>query len=127
VSGSVVSSIASRARGTRRRRLKDEDLVIKAFDRLEASLLARLPLEQRLAGLTPEQRLAGLAPEQRLAGLTEAQAVLALPDAVLRGLSNEYLATFPRATRAAIQNRIGGTAASPPQPAPRRKPRGRSE
>ena len=33
MSGSVVSSSDSRSRGTRRRRLKDEDLVIKAFER----------------------------------------------------------------------------------------------
>jgi hypothetical protein len=88
--------------------------------------------EQRLAGLTPEQvlrayapeqRLAGLTPEQRLAGLTEAQAALALPDAMLRGLSSEYLATLPPATRAAIQKRLRGAAASPGQPArPRKAP-----
>ena len=42
----------------------------------------------------------------------EALAVLALPDAVLRGLSNEYLATLPRETRAAIEKRPGRAAAS---------------
>ena len=78
--------------------------------------------EQRVAGLAPEQRVAGLAPEQRLVGLTEAQAVLAMPDAVLRGLSSEYLATLPRQTRAAIQKRLGGAAPSRP-PARRRKAR----
>ncbi|WP_437978922.1 hypothetical protein WMF11_22835 [Sorangium sp. So ce295] len=83
--------------------------------------LAGLAPEQRLAGLAPEQRLAGLAPEQRLAGLTEAQAVLALPDAMLRALSAEYIATLPRETQAAIQKRLG--AASRRRPARRRKPR----
>jgi hypothetical protein len=115
----------------KRRHMKDENKVVESFDRAMASLIARLPPEQRLAGLAPEQRLAGLAPaqrlaglapeqrlaglapEQRLAGLTEAQAVLALPDATLRGLSNEYLATLPPETRAAIQKRLAETAASP--------------
>src|SRR5262249_30264833 len=121
----------------RKRRMKDEDKVVESFDKAMLSVLARLPPErvlrayapeQRLAGLAPEQRLAGLAPEQRLAGLTEAQAVLALPDAALRGLSNEYLATLPRATRAAIQKRLASPArpAASPRPPTRRKPRGRS-
>jgi hypothetical protein len=118
--------------GLKRRHMKDEDKVVESFEKAMASILARMPPEQRLAGLSPEQvlrvyapeqRLAGLAPEQRLAGLTEAQAVLALPDAVLRGLSNEYLATLPPKTRAAIQKRLGGAAASSRTPAGRRRPR----
>ena len=99
--------------------MKDENKVVESFDKAMASILARLP---------PEQRLAGLAPEQRLAGLTEAQAVLALPDAALRGLSNEYLATLPSQTRAAIQRRLASpthSTASPHQPARRQKPRRR--
>jgi hypothetical protein len=112
--------------GVRRRHMKDEDKVVKSFDRAMASLLARLPPEQRLAGLAPEQRLAGLAPEQRLAGLTEAQAVLALPDAMLRALSHEYLATLPSKTRAAIQRRLGGSAGARRAPARRRKTHSRA-
>ena len=125
--------------GQKRRNMKDADKVVESFEKAMASILARMPPEQRLAGLAPEQvlrayapeqrlaglapeqRLAGLAPEQRLAGLTEAQAVLALPDAVLRGLSNEYLATLPPETRAAIQKRLGGMAASAPARPRRRK------
>jgi hypothetical protein len=114
--------------------MKDEDKVVESFEKAMMALIARLPPEQvlrayapeqvmrsyapeqRLAGLAPEQvmrsyapeqRLAGLAPEQRLAGLTEAQAVLALPDTMLRALSDQYLATLPEATRAAIRSRIG--------------------
>ncbi len=93
------------------RHMKDADKVVESFEKAMVSILARMP---------PEQRLAGLAPEQRLAGLTEAQAVLALPDAMLRALSNEYLATLPRATRAVIQKRLAGLAASPRAPARRR-------
>jgi hypothetical protein len=110
---------------TPRRIMKDEDKVIESFDQVMTRMLARLSPEQRLAGLAPEQvlrsyapeqrlaglapeqRLAGLAPEQRLAGLTEAQAALALPDAMLRALSDEYLATLPEAARAAIRKRVG--------------------
>ncbi|WP_437629897.1 hypothetical protein [Sorangium sp. So ce854] len=138
--------------GQRKRHMKDEKRVVESFEQALARLVARLPPEQRLAGLAPEQvlqayapeqvlqayapeqRLAGLAPEQvlqayapeqRLAGLTEAQAVLALPDAMLRALSEEYLATLPRQTQAAIQKRLG--AASGRQPARRRKTRGPSK
>ena len=101
--------------GQKRRQMKDEDKVVESFERATARFLARMP---------PAQRLAGLAPEQRLAGLTEAQAVLALPDTMLRGLSNEYLSTLPKETRAAIQKRIAGAAVSSRQPAARRrKPR----
>ena len=51
--------------------------------------------------------MAGLPPEQRLAGLTPEQAVLALPDELLRGLSDDYLASLPEAIRAAVRARIG--------------------
>ncbi len=120
--------------GQRKRPMKDEDKVVESFEKAMMAHITRLPPEQvlrafapeqRLAGLAPEQvlrafapeqRLAGLAPEQvlrafapeqRLAGLTEAQAALALPDSMLRALSDEYLATLPEETRAAIRKRIG--------------------
>ena len=70
-------------------------------------VLAAFKPEQRVAGLPPEQRMAGLPPEQRLAGLTPEQAVLALPDEVLRGLSDDYLASLPEGIRAAVRARIG--------------------
>jgi hypothetical protein len=69
--------------------------------------LAGLAPEQRLAGLAPEQRLAGLDPEQRLAGLDPEQAILALPDEILRGFSEEYLRTLSEPTRIAIRKRLG--------------------
>jgi hypothetical protein len=72
-----------------------------------AEELAVLAPEQRLAGLAPEQRLAGLAPEQRLAGLSEADRVLALPDAALRALPADYLATLPADAQARIGARLG--------------------
>jgi hypothetical protein len=117
-----------------RRIMKDQDKVIESFETVMTRMLGRLSPEERVAGLAPEQllaglapeqrvaglapeqvlrsyapeeRVAGLAPEQRLVGLTEAQAVLALPDAMLRALSDEYLATLPEATRTAIRKRIG--------------------
>ena len=102
--------------------MKDEDKVADSFEEAMKRIMARMSPEQRIAGLAPEQVLRAYAPEQRLAGLTEAQAVLAMPDAALRALSNEYLATLPREARAAIQKRLGGAASSRP-PARRRKPR----
>lgn len=109
--------------GLKRRHMKDADKVVESFEKAMMSILARMPPEQVLRAFAPEQRLAGLAPEQRLAGLTEEQTVLALPDAMLRALSPEYLATLPRATRAAIQRRLGGTAPATRRPARRRKSR----
>jgi hypothetical protein len=71
------------------------------------AVLQRLPLERVLRLYTPEQVRRVVPPEQRLAGLTEAQIAPALPDAILRALSDEYLATLPQETRTAIRKRIG--------------------
>ncbi len=80
--------------------------------------LAGLAPEQRLAGLAPEQRLAGLAPaeiaqalkpEQRLAGLSEAEAVLALPDSVLAGLTDAFIAALPADVRDRVRARLAAT------------------
>ncbi len=62
-------------------------------------------IESHLQDLTPEQRLKGLAPEQRLAGLTEAEQVLALPDHLLRALSEDYIATLPADVQAKVRSR----------------------
>src|SRR5947209_18534640 len=50
--------------------------------------------------------LASLGPEQRLAGLPPEQAVLALPDAVLRGLSPAFIASLPDEVRSE-ERRVG--------------------
>jgi hypothetical protein len=47
-----------------------------------------------------------LAPEQRLAGLAPEQAVLALPDEVLRALSDDFLEKLPEPIRATIRRRL---------------------
>jgi hypothetical protein len=115
--------------GLKKRHMKDEEKIVASFEKAIKAMVKQLPPEEVLGVYAPEERLAGLAPEQRLAGLTEAQLLLALPDAALRGLSNEYLATLPRATRVAIQKRLASPArpaASPRASARRRKPRGRS-
>jgi hypothetical protein len=91
--------------GTKEKAMEIHDL--EGYDEVIQKIVTGLPPEQRLAGLPPEQRLAGLPPEQRLAGLSPEQAVLALPDELLRALSDEYLSTLPAATRALIRDRIG--------------------
>jgi hypothetical protein len=60
-------------------------------------LLAVIPLEQRLAGLAPED-LARV--------LTETDRLLALPDAALRALPAEYLATLPADAQTRIRARL---------------------
>jgi hypothetical protein len=72
-----------------------------------AHLRDALPLEMRFAGARPEDLLAHLKPEERLAGLSETDRVLALPDAALRGLSADYLATLPEAAQQRIRERLG--------------------
>jgi hypothetical protein len=68
--------------------------------------LAGLAPEERLAGLAPKERLAGLAPEERLAGLDEGHSVLALPIAILRGLSPTYLETLPEDVQTEVKRRL---------------------
>ena len=87
--------------------MKDAATVEKAYTKALHDLLALLPDEELFAGITPERRLAGLAPEQRLAGLSVEQQILALPEAALQALSDEYIATLPADTQAAVRARRG--------------------
>ncbi|WP_437593782.1 hypothetical protein [Sorangium sp. So ce1000] len=89
---------------------------LEGFDEVLRRLLVTLPPEQVLSAYAPEQRVARLppeqvlsayAPEQRVAGLPPEQVLLALPDDVLRALSDAYLDTLSKETRAAIRARIG--------------------
>lgn len=80
---------------------------IRAVGLTPEERVAGLAPEQRLAGLAPEQRVAGLAPEQVLAVFAPEQVVLALPDSILRGLSEEYIAALPEAAQKAIRARRG--------------------
>jgi hypothetical protein len=86
-----------------------EDIEVMAREFLDSlpleQRLAGLRPEDRLAGLRPEDRLAGLRPEDRLAGLSDADAVLALPDTVLVGLSDAYVATLPDGVREQVTRR----------------------
>ncbi len=72
-----------------------EDL--RDFDEWFQSVLDRMPLEQRLAGLTPEQRMAGLAPEQL---------VHLMPVAILRSISDDYVRTLPTDVQEKIRKRL---------------------
>lgn len=96
--------------------MKDAGTVEKAYTKALHDLLQMLPPEerfagitpaQRLEGLTPAQRLEGLAPAQRLEGLSVDQQLLALPEATLQALSDEYIATLPADTQAAVRARRG--------------------
>ncbi|MFO0607703.1 MAG: hypothetical protein U0324_31360 [Polyangiales bacterium] len=97
---------------------------LEDFEDMERRFFASIPLERRLAGATPaeivaclkpeslallppEQRLAGIAPEDLARALTEADHVLALPDAALRALPADYLATLPEAAQERIRRRLG--------------------
>jgi hypothetical protein len=80
---------------------------LEGYEEVMQKLLEKLSPEQRLAGLAPEQRLAGLLPEQRLVGLLPEQVILALPDEIVRGLSEEYVAALPQPAQAQIRARRG--------------------
>jgi len=107
---------------------KDKDMdprQLEDFDDMERRFFASIPLERRLAGASPEEviarfkpeeRVAGLKPEERVAGLapedlaralSEADRVLSLPDAALRALPADYLATLPEAAQQRIRERLG--------------------
>jgi hypothetical protein len=62
---------------------------LEGYEEIWRKIVEKAPLTARLAGLTPEQ------------------AVLALPDEVLRGFSDAYLATLSEPTQAAIRARLG--------------------
>ena len=70
---------------------------MEGFDEVMKKVLDMVPPDQRVAGLSPDQRVAGLSPEQVLP---------ALPDEILRGLSDEYIAKLPEPTRTAVRTRL---------------------
>lgn len=79
------------------------------------SLRDALPPELRFAGMTAEDVLEAFKPEKLLAGLdpaviarslSEADHLLALPDAALRALSPDYVATLPADVQALIRERL---------------------
>jgi hypothetical protein len=51
--------------------------------------------------------LSALTPAERLEGLAEDDLILALPDRMLRSMSDEYLRSLPASVQEAIRQRIG--------------------
>jgi len=87
---------------------------MEEFKAMQQRYLSSLSLEDRLDGLEPQQRLAGLdpaeiaralKPEQRLVGLSDADAVLAMPDAVLAGLTEAFVDGLPGDVRDRVRAR----------------------
>jgi hypothetical protein len=71
---------------------------MEGFDEVMKKLLDMMPPEQVLSTYPPEQRVAGLSAEQVLP---------ALPDEILRALSDDYIASLPEPTRSTIRARLG--------------------
>lgn len=82
----------------RRRPMKDVDT---------ASENMRTLFEKAASLLPPARRLAGLSAAQRLEGIPEHEALLAMPDAVVRALSEEYVASLPEPARSELRRRRG--------------------
>ncbi len=87
---------------------------LEGYEEFVAFMLDGLSPEERLMGLTTQQRLAGLAPSElraalppseRLADLALDEAILAMPDAALRGLTEEFIATLRDDVQAAVRAR----------------------
>ncbi len=57
--------------------------------------------------LSPEQRLAGLAPEQVVRVVGFDQLLPAMPDEVLRQLSDDFIAKLPEPAQSAVRKRLG--------------------
>ncbi len=77
---------------------KDVELVRKRFAEDLADLLPLMDLEVVLQKVSPEQRLAGLSAVDR---------ILALPDDVLHGLSEDYVVGLAPEVQAAVRMRRG--------------------
>lgn len=69
----------------------------ESLERAIARCWERLPPEKFFAGLTLEQRMAGLTPEETL---------LCLPDELLRGSPESFVATLSVSIRERIPQRI---------------------
>lgn len=63
-------------------------------------------LKAALARFKPEELLAGLDPAVVARSLSEADHLLALPEAALRALSPDYVATLPADVQARIRERL---------------------
>jgi len=90
------------------RDLEEYDEVVQRFVELlppEKVVRAFTP-EKVMRAFTPEERVAGLAPAERVAGLAPEDVLLALPDEILCGLSEDFVARLPEATRSVIRKRL---------------------
>jgi hypothetical protein len=63
-------------------------------------------MKKLLDMMPPEQVLSSYTADQRMAGLSAEQLLPALPDEVLRGLSDEYIARLPEPVRSAVRARL---------------------
>lgn len=80
---------------------------LEEYDEVVQKFVELLPPEKVMRAFTPEERVAGLAPAERVAGLAPEDVLLALPDEVLCGLSEGFVARLPEATRSVIRKRLG--------------------
>jgi len=119
-----LASHAPRSATSPRRFLKDLDLVLHAFDRGLIWLRATDPearnramealdphpeavfAEERRRRFAAEAELGGVLLEARLAKVDPVEALRKVPDATLRALAPDYLATLPDDVQAAVRARL---------------------
>ena len=84
-----------------------ESLDLEGREEFVAFIVSGLTPKERMAGLKPEEIVSVLKPEEIAGALKPEHMVLALPLEILRGLSDEAIATLPADVQREVRARLG--------------------